>query len=86
VLREHPAVADCAVYGLPDRVWGEKVCAAIEIRAGESASVDDVMAFTKGQIAGYKVPKHIVIVDTLPRTASGKVQRGKVKQAALESA
>jgi acyl-CoA synthetase (AMP-forming)/AMP-acid ligase II len=86
VLREHPAVADCAVYGLPDKVWGEKVCAAIEVRAGESASVDDVMAFAKVQIAGYKVPKHIVIVDTLPRTASGKIQRGKVKQAALESA
>jgi acyl-CoA synthetase (AMP-forming)/AMP-acid ligase II len=86
VLREHPAVADCAVYGLPDKDWGEKVCAAIEIRAGQSALVDEVMSFMKGQIAGYKVPKHIVIVEALPRTASGKIQRGKVKQTALESA
>jgi acyl-CoA synthetase (AMP-forming)/AMP-acid ligase II len=86
VLREHPAVADCAVYGLPDKDWGEKICAAIEVRAGQSASADNVMSFMKGQIAGYKVPKQIVFVDALPRTASGKIQRGKVRQAALESA
>ena len=86
VLREHPAVADCAVYGLPDPVWGEKVCAAIEVRPGKSVTEDDVMAYIKSQIAGYKVPKQIVIVEALPRTASGKIQRGKVKQAALEGA
>ncbi len=86
VLREHPAVADCAVYGLPDPEWGEKLCAAIEVRTDQSVTGDEVMAFMKRQIAGYKVPKMIEIVEVLPRTASGKIQRGKVKQAALERA
>lgn len=86
VLREHPAVADCAVYGLPDPIWGEKVCAAIEVRSGQSITGDDVTAFVKSQIAGYKVPKQIVIVEALPRTASGKIQRGKARQAALQGA
>jgi acyl-CoA synthetase (AMP-forming)/AMP-acid ligase II len=84
VMREHPAVADCAVYGLPDPEWGEKVCAAIEVRSGQSLNCDDVIVFLKGQIAGYKVPRQVEVVDVLPRTASGKIQRGKVKQAALE--
>jgi acyl-CoA synthetase (AMP-forming)/AMP-acid ligase II len=85
VLREHPAVADCAVYGLPDPEWGEMVCAAIEVRSGQSVTGEEVMSFMKSQIAGYKVPKQIKIVDALPRTASGKIQRGKVKQTALEN-
>jgi acyl-CoA synthetase (AMP-forming)/AMP-acid ligase II len=85
IVREHPAVADCAVYGLPDPVWGEKVCAAIEVRPGQSVSADDVISFVKSQIAGYKVPRLIRIVEALPRTASGKIQRNKVKQTALEA-
>jgi acyl-CoA synthetase (AMP-forming)/AMP-acid ligase II len=84
VVREHPAVADCAVYGLPDADWGEKVCAAIEVRAGQLVTGDELMSFMKSQIAGYKVPKLIEIVEALPRTASGKIQRGKIRQAALE--
>ncbi|MEY2927794.1 MAG: hypothetical protein RL367_2271 [Pseudomonadota bacterium] len=84
VLREHPAVADCAVYGLPDAEWGERVCAAIELRAGQTATPDDVISFMKSQIAGYKVPRLVEVVTVLPRTASGKIQRGKVRQAALE--
>ena len=85
MLREHPAVADCAVYGLPDPEWGEKVCAAIEVRSGQSVTGDDVLSFVKSQIAGYKVPKLIEVVQVLPRTASGKIQRGKVRQTALEN-
>ena len=86
VLREHPAVADCAVYGLPDPEWGEKVCAAIEIRSGHNAGCDDILLYIRSQIAGYKSPKLIEIVEALPRTASGKIQRGTVRQIALEKA
>lgn len=86
VIREHPGVADCAVYGLPDADWGERVCAAIEVRGAETVSADAVIAFVKSQIAGYKVPKQVHIVDALPRTASGKVQRGKVRLSMLETA
>ena len=84
VLREHPAIADCAVYGLPDPQWGERVCAAVEAQPGQPVDEAEVIAFVKGQIAGYKVPRQIRVVDALPRTASGKVQRGKVRLAELE--
>jgi acyl-CoA synthetase (AMP-forming)/AMP-acid ligase II len=84
VLREHPAVADCAVYGLPSLEWGEKVCAAIEVRPGQSVTEGELISFMKSQIAGYKVPRQVEVVDALPRTASGKIQRSKVRQAASE--
>lgn len=85
VLREHPAVADCAVFGLPDPQWGERVCAAIELRAGAITTTDEIVAFVKGQIAGFKTPRQLLIVDALPRTASGKVQRGKVREEHLNA-
>jgi acyl-CoA synthetase (AMP-forming)/AMP-acid ligase II len=86
VLREHPAVADCAVYGLPDAHWGERVCAAIELRPGATFSADNIIDFVKSQIAGYKVPRQIDRVEALPRTASGKIQRARLRQDMLEKA
>ena len=80
VLREHPAVADCAVYGVPDSQWGERVCAAVELRDGTPLDADAIIAFVKSQIAGYKAPRQIEVVAALPRTASGKVQRSKLRQ------
>jgi acyl-CoA synthetase (AMP-forming)/AMP-acid ligase II len=84
VLREHPAVADCAVFGLPDAQWGERVCAAVELRPNAAFDEAGIIAFVKGQIAGYKAPRQVNCVDALPRTASGKVQRGKLRQEMLE--
>jgi acyl-CoA synthetase (AMP-forming)/AMP-acid ligase II len=84
VLREHPAVADCAVFGLPDAHWGERVCAAVELRHGAEFDAEAIIAFVKGQIAGYKAPRQVDQVEALPRTASGKVQRGKLRQSMLE--
>lgn len=84
VLREHPAVGDCAVYGVPDATWGEAVHAAVERRPGVDTTEQDIVAHVRAQIAAFKAPKRIVFVDALPRTASGKVQRGKVRQAAME--
>jgi acyl-CoA synthetase (AMP-forming)/AMP-acid ligase II len=84
VLREHPAVADCAVYGLPDAHWGERVCAAVELRPGGTFDAQAVIDFVKSQIAGYKAPRQIDPVEALPRTASGKIQRAKVRQDMLE--
>lgn len=86
VLREHPAVADCAVYGLPDAHWGERVCAAVELRPEARFDAGDIIEFMKGQIAGYKCPREVNQVEALPRTASGKIQRGKLKQDMLEQA
>ena len=84
VLREYPAVADCAVYGLPDAHWGERVCAAVELRGDAQLDGEAMIAWVKSQIAGYKAPRQIDQVDALPRTASGKIQRGKLRQDMLE--
>ncbi|HUD31372.1 MAG TPA: AMP-binding protein [Novosphingobium sp.] len=85
VLREHPEVADCAVYGVPDTQWGEMVCAAVELRPGATGDAQDIIAHVRREIAAYKCPKRIEFVEALPRTASGKVQRAKVRQAAIEA-
>lgn len=84
VLREHPAIADCAVFGLPDAQWGERVCAAVELRAEAVFDAAEIIAFVKAQIAGYKAPRQVEHVTALPRTASGKIQRGKLRQDMLE--
>jgi malonyl-CoA/methylmalonyl-CoA synthetase len=72
VLREHPLVDDCAVIGLPDDEWGERVCAAV-VLVGSRDELGDLRAWAKERLAAYKVPRQIVIVDDLPRNAMGKV-------------
>jgi acyl-CoA synthetase (AMP-forming)/AMP-acid ligase II len=84
VLREHPAVLDCAVFGLPHPQWGEGVSAAIEMRQGRTVSADDLIAFARQHLAAYKIPRRIVFDRTLPRTASGKVQRAALRSALLD--
>jgi malonyl-CoA/methylmalonyl-CoA synthetase len=75
VLREHPAVAEVAVVGLPDETWGERVVACVIAREGQEAACgeDLLRAFAKERLASYKVPKTVVIVRELPRNAVGKV-------------
>jgi malonyl-CoA/methylmalonyl-CoA synthetase len=73
VIREHPAVADCAVVGVPDEDWGERVSASVELRDGMSLSLDDLQAWTRARLAPYKVPKELHAVAALPRNAMGKV-------------
>lgn len=80
VLRQHPAVAEAVVFGAPDASWGQAVAAAVELRAGRSASTDDIIAFSRRRLAGYKIPRQIVLVATLPRTASGKIQRREARR------
>jgi malonyl-CoA/methylmalonyl-CoA synthetase len=76
VLRAHPAVADCAVVGVPDDEWGERVCVAVVVHDG--ADVDDLRAWAKARLAPYKVPREVVVVDDLPRNAMGKVTKPEV--------
>ncbi len=85
VLRQHPAVLDCAVFGLPHPQWGEAVTAAVELRPGEAVTQEALVAFARTQLAGYKVPRRIEIGVTLPRTASGKVQRAAVRNGLLRA-
>lgn len=73
VLREHPAVKDVAVVGIPDAVWGDKVVACVETRSPLAA--DDLRAFAKEKLASYKCPKEVHFYEALPRNAMGKVQK-----------
>lgn len=73
-LREHPEVADCAVVGVPDPVWGRAVAAAVVPRhPGSPPAPDDLTAWCRARLAGFKVPRRWAIVADLPRTPSGKV-------------
>lgn len=78
-LMRHPKVAAAAVIGLPDEYWGEAVSAVIVPRPGQSVTPEEVVAFCKEQLAGYKVPKKVFLVDSLPMTASGKVLKRQLR-------
>jgi fatty-acyl-CoA synthase len=72
-LYRHPAVAECAVIGVPDDKWGEVGRAIVVLRDGMSVEPEDLLVFLAGRIARYKIPKSVAFTGTLPRTASGKV-------------
>jgi fatty-acyl-CoA synthase len=79
-LREHPAVADAYVYGMPDAYFGEVVAAAVRVRPGSAVSSGDLAAFCAAGLAKFKVPKFVRLVDGFPMTASGKIQKYKLRE------
>ncbi|MGE0700418.1 MAG: AMP-binding protein [Hyphomicrobiaceae bacterium] len=74
-LYRHPAVQDVQVFGVADAKYGEELCAWIKVRPGATVTAEDVKAFCQGQIAHYKVPRHVRFVDEFPMTVTGKVQK-----------
>jgi acyl-CoA synthetase (AMP-forming)/AMP-acid ligase II len=82
-LYEHPNVRDAAVVGLPDVRLGERVCACIVMRDGQEISLEEVVEFLRRRVATYKLPEHLVLLDDLPRTPTGKVQKTPLRQIAL---
>ncbi|MFC5609037.1 AMP-binding protein [Variovorax soli] len=78
-LYRHPKVQDVQVVGLPDKKYGEELCAWIIAKPGHQVTEEDVREFCKGQIAHYKVPRYIRFVDAFPMTVTGKIQKFKIR-------
>jgi acyl-CoA synthetase (AMP-forming)/AMP-acid ligase II len=72
-------VADCAVFGIPDDEFGERVCAIIQPHSGVALESDDVRVFLEGRLAKYKLPRHIEFRTELPREDSGKIFKRKLR-------
>jgi fatty-acyl-CoA synthase len=84
-LYTHPAVSQVSVIGIPDRRYGEGVCACISLKAGAPVVTDDdIREFCRGQIATYKIPQVIRFVTTFPMTASGKIQKYRLREIAID--
>ena len=83
-LFTHPKIAQVAVFGIPDEFYGEEVMAWIQLHAGETATEDEIRAFCKDQIAHFKIPKYIWFVDEFPMTVTGKLQKFRMREIALE--
>jgi fatty-acyl-CoA synthase len=80
VLRQHPAVADCALIGKPDEKWGEIGLMVTALEPGQSATEAELQEFCRERLARYKVPKEIVFVSELPYSPYGKVEKVKLKE------
>ncbi len=79
-VAQHPAVAACAVIGIPSEQWGEAVHAAIVLKPGQSAGADDIMAHCRALIANYKCPRSVAFVEALPLSGAGKVLKTKLRE------
>ena len=85
VLAEHPAVAECAAFALPDGEWGEVVAAAVVFRTGQGASEEALQSHLAARIARFKLPRRWFWLEALPKTALGKLQRQALAQLARDS-
>jgi len=80
VLREHPAIIDCAVVGLPDPDWGELVAAAVVLKPGAMLLLADLRHWARALLSGPKLPRRMLVLDALPRNAMGKVAKARLIQ------
>lgn len=78
VLRTHPGIAECAVVGVPDEEWGERICVAVEATAAGAPELAELQEWARERLAPYKVPRELRAVQALPRNAMGKVVKAEV--------
>lgn len=82
-LYRHPKILDVQVFGVPDDHYGEEICAYVRLRPGVEAEPEEIMAFCRGQIAHYKVPRYVKFVDQFPMTVTGKIQKFQMRDQAI---
>ena len=85
VLSQHPAVAECAIIGIPDDHWGEAVHAAIEAKHNAVVDPDELVSFVKERLGSVKAPKVVHLFNSLPKSAVGKIQKSAVKEQILRA-
>ena len=79
VMVAHPDVAEVAVVGVPDDRWGEMVCAVVVVRSGSDPTATELLAWGRDELGGFKQPRHVVLVDQLPRNGTGKVVKPELR-------
>jgi fatty-acyl-CoA synthase len=79
-LATHPKIAEIYVYAVQSKRYGEEVAAAIRLKQGEKCGTEEILAYCQGKIAKFKIPQRIMFIDEFPKTASGKVQRYKLRK------
>jgi acyl-CoA synthetase (AMP-forming)/AMP-acid ligase II len=84
VLHDHPGVAAVAVVGVPDEYWGEAICAVVVPRPGAEVALDELVTLARTRLAGFKRPRHVVLVDALPVNAAGKVLKAELRRLATD--
>ena len=85
VLYRHPAVFEVAVIGIPDEKWGESIKAVVTLKEGKTATQEEIISFCKQHLARFKAPKSVDFIDSLPKTASGKISKKEIKDRCLAS-
>jgi fatty-acyl-CoA synthase len=83
-LLGHPEVLDVQVVGVPDERFGEELCAWVRRRDGAGCEAEDLREYCKGRIAHYKVPRYVQFIDEFPMTVTGKVQKYKLRERAVQ--
>jgi fatty-acyl-CoA synthase len=79
VLYAHPAVQEVAIFGVPDPKWIEAVTAAVVLREGQRLAPEELITYCRERLAGFKAPKHVVVLDALPKNASGKILKRELR-------
>src|SRR5262249_50034200 len=83
-LYSHPDIVDVQVIGVPDLKYGEEIMAWVKLREGASLDAAELRAFCEGRIAHYKIPRYVHVTDDFPMTVTGKIQKFKMREAAIE--
>jgi len=83
-LYTHPAVSDVQVVGVPDEKYGEEVCACVIFKDGRSATAEELIEFVRAGLSRYKSPRYVIVLKEFPMTASGKIQKYKLREMGVE--